>query len=869
MLILIHGRKNGYSVLFPKPTPPEFYSFASDIQSISANNDGAYYGCHFYTLAFAEGGCIFTKYVIGDDVERGQLGEIGISVFIPKDRKLSGAEVKTLLDELIEIYSINYINDNKIDEPKSGFNWFLFTALANEYDLKLLRNSYDNDSFLPGSQDPAFHYYNNDIELIEHLDKPFQDEYREYKQILLIDNKLQGDANPLNVIKNSGITVNADLKNEPYYLNNYNRSKGVTITANGEPRSDKRGENQIRSKWLVEINYSKDNRCYEPIHAKGTIADLSTEIHNYIELKGNQILLRYETFNNAKEREKPITFKIEDRNGKGIEGADIQIGTQPWETINGSSITINFKGENIVKKVLVSAKKESEKLHSEQVPLIPENTNGPVVLTLCKHQIVIFQGELKDGNYPKYFHDIKISIPLKGIYNQKPECDFVDDEIDKSYKVTATYSGSSSYLQGETEFCPIDVNFVSIELKRSNQAKCKAYALDMDGHGRASAEYSNSETGNDISITSTTKGYVFKGFILDKNRKHNNFEGTLVAQYEKKKTVFAKIIRFLKRPSGIAASVIIVLGMAFIIWALYSPFGENKPPQDTSSAAERITAYLTGDSLMLAKLNTYKAEWEKQKPEIESFGSSVWYNPTTWFVGENEAVSDSSNYQKWNEIMQSIDNAINLRKMLNDKNFSKLKNHSYSYYHESFKTEVERIDTSQYAMVKTELNDVSNLTLTQIANRIKNILQQFEIENSQEKNKDNLSADDLKTDAKNTSINNSKVNPIAENSSSKSKNSNEGSSNGENEKIKQQKQQEKFQKEFWDIVYKDNPEKKDFDEWYKSVRKISAQDEFKVFYNNYLSKTSAYKKFEDFFKQPSRDKKQKVRTLEELIKEIK
>jgi hypothetical protein len=62
MKILIHGRKNGYTILFPKPTPLEFYSYASDIQSISANNYDVYYGKYFYTLAFVNGGCVFTKY---------------------------------------------------------------------------------------------------------------------------------------------------------------------------------------------------------------------------------------------------------------------------------------------------------------------------------------------------------------------------------------------------------------------------------------------------------------------------------------------------------------------------------------------------------------------------------------------------------------------------------------------------------------------------------------------------------------------------------------------------------------------------------------------------------------------------------------
>ena len=90
MKIFIQARKDGYNVLYPTPTPSEFYKFASDIQSISANNDAALYGKQFYSLAFASDGCIFTKYVIGYDVQRNNLGNVGISVFIPDKKKLSG-----------------------------------------------------------------------------------------------------------------------------------------------------------------------------------------------------------------------------------------------------------------------------------------------------------------------------------------------------------------------------------------------------------------------------------------------------------------------------------------------------------------------------------------------------------------------------------------------------------------------------------------------------------------------------------------------------------------------------------------------------------------------------------------------------------
>ena len=388
MKILIHGRKNGYIVLYPKPTPTEFYSFASDIQSISANNYAVYYGKNIYTLAFVNGGCIFTKYVIGNDVERGQLGEIGISVFIPNTYKLKGEDVKTLLDELINTYTRNYISDNKIIEPKNGFDWLLFTSLANGYDQELLPRSSNDDNFTLGTKDPAFHYYKSDSELIEHFDKPFQEEYSDYRQILFIDSNLKGDGNPLYVLRNSGVELNPDLKNEHYYLINYNRSKGVKITAyynnKWHERSDGKGNNKIRAKWPVEIKYSKDDRCYEPINAPGTISNLSSEIHKYVKINGNQIILQYDAFINLKKKTKRVVFKITDR--KEVDFSDAEItcennNDQTVKTVINNQLV--FSDEELKDSWSVIARKGDYSGKTEFTP-VETNESDPVRIRVEK-----------------------------------------------------------------------------------------------------------------------------------------------------------------------------------------------------------------------------------------------------------------------------------------------------------------------------------------------------------------------------------------------------------------------------------------------------------------------------------------------------
>ncbi|MBK8855695.1 MAG: hypothetical protein IPN10_16720 [Saprospiraceae bacterium] len=312
MKILIHGRKNGYTVLYPKPTPTEFYSYASDIQSINANNYDIYYGKYFYVLAFTNAGYIFTKYIIGDDVERGQLGEIGISVFISNTEILKGDEIKSLLDELINIYSSNYIFNHKIVEPKNGFDWALFETLVKSYNSKLLQNSHNFNYQTSGTKDPAFHYYRSDNELIELFDKPFQEEYSDYKQIYFIDYNHQGASNPLNVLKNSGVEINPDLTNEYRYLNSFSLP-GLTIEANFNNQLNERtgetGKNIIRSKWPVKIYYQKENRCYKPI---GPLIGTVSELPDYLEIKGNRINVKTDPFYKPEEIQKDVEFKVVD-----------------------------------------------------------------------------------------------------------------------------------------------------------------------------------------------------------------------------------------------------------------------------------------------------------------------------------------------------------------------------------------------------------------------------------------------------------------------------------------------------------------------------------------------------------------------------
>lgn len=712
MKILIHGRKNGYTILYPKPTPTEFYSFASDIQSINANNYDIYYNKCFYTLAFVDEGCVFTKYILGEDVERRQLGEIGISIFIPNTHKLSGADVKTLLDELINIYRSKYIPYNRIEEPKTGFIWDEFTSLANEYDSKLLPPSNNNEYVIAGIQDPAFHYYKTDSELIEHFENPFQEEYMDYKQILFIDNNFQGAADPLNVLKNSGVPVNPDLKNEYFYLN-YINIKGVKITTKGKLRSDKRGENKIRKNWPIEIYYLKDERCYMPINVNGIISDKSSKIYDYIEVIGNQISLKLGAFNNPIKKKEPITFYIKDQNGKDVGAAEIQIENQNWLKINGNVYQHSFFGEEIINKCEISVKNESENLFLNRYAIIPFNQNGSVVLTLQKYkEVKIIAIDRENGysisNFEYWCND------GKGYRKNDIKLIFVNDEIYKPWSIEVKKNeGREIYSGIINDYYPTTgENPLYVKCQKSLSSSYNKYKIDSGKHGKKAVncpDFATSIIGAGLGseYIMADKGYIFKGWKFEND--------ILVAQYEKKKTFFNKTKTFLKSPSGITTSIVSAIFLPIIIWALYHYFGIAQPLNEGSLTSKQITDYVQSDSLFLNTLNDYKVKWKNQeqnfitRTEVGLFGGLVEVDSGKW-------KSD------WKPVDESIDLAIKKRELLRALNFTELKNQRYTGAQLFFEDAINTIDTTKYIEVRQKLGDVSALTLTRIGEKIIEIL---------------------------------------------------------------------------------------------------------------------------------------------------
>ncbi|MCL2650067.1 MAG: hypothetical protein FWD60_03445 [Candidatus Azobacteroides sp.] len=698
-----------------------------------------------YAINYKDNNCIFTKYRIVKDV-RGdkRIGFVAFSLFLPFDDKMSGKTIKTILDRVESEYCQKYITDGKnLEDVRENFS-FLET-ISKEYDKDIRSNtSVVADDMQSGITDAAFVYFpytykdiqtqkETKFELEDIFDAPFQEEYTPYRQILFINNDLKGkDENPLVALKHSenNLTGRVDLKNEYYYLNNYNRNKGVKISAyynnKWNERFDGKGNNQIRAKWKVEIKYSKDDRCYEQIFAQGTISDPASKIHNYLEIKGNQIFLKYDAFNNPTPKIQPVTLEIKDVNGKYINDAEIQIGSQPWTKINDSIFTINFKGEDNIRQWTVMARK-GKSLASSQLSFTPAQQNKNIDLVLEEYKNVTFQITDDEGLVFDYIIQVK---DKKGIIlcSGKSPITFSGENIDKSFTITVW---SNKHKDEDFSYCPAkDENPKLVKLTKkqfgnryqegNNWIGRKKYYLKIDKKfGKRSykrepiCEY---EHNFPRFKCDPQFGYKFVTWELhDEPYQHDgiDYDGYYEALF--KELWYHKIPKFV----WILSVIAIPLAVA-ITFTLRSCSSKNDDKNQPIDVAE-IQMYVEGDSLLIEKLTDYKKNWQKQENDfIKKSGGGLF--------GGDETFDSAKWRSEWQPAYESIERAITKRELINRKQFAEIKYKTnndelkFGTTQVKLKDAIFKIDSTKYDLVSQDLGDVNALTLTQIADKINEIL---------------------------------------------------------------------------------------------------------------------------------------------------
>jgi hypothetical protein len=491
MKIFIQARKDGYNVLYPKPTPREFYTFASDIQSISADNHAKYYGKKFYTLAFTGGGCIFTQYVIGYDVQRNNLGNVGISVFVPNDKKISGADVKQLLDALVDTYCENYCPDYYICGPQNAFEWDPFTSLVNEYDAKL-RNVSIDENLRSGTKDAAFVYYphtykdvqtqeDSTIELEDIFDNPYQEEFSEFRQILFVnkDWKDKPEENPLNVLRYSETdNLTGKIDYTPPYKLQLNEPIGnndlkIEVYVAGNKKCDK---NKIRKKDEIEIVYNK--KYHKPISKKVILTE--TDSNEYIRVDEAAKTIQILPVELEKET-KDICFKITDTENNPIQNVRYKKEDESEKKLPDNS-TITFIGDEMGMNLTIKFMVVGDNYKCESKQINPSQIEDEVPITLHNQKIIEFDIQDKENGIP--IPDFKLNVK-----RNRREIDGEIGRIDgkkvyfwgKSLKNKFSIQISANdYLSKEIECNPISDSQKPIDVKLERKSQNKKYYLKID-----------------------------------------------------------------------------------------------------------------------------------------------------------------------------------------------------------------------------------------------------------------------------------------------------------------------------------------------------------------------------------------------------
>jgi hypothetical protein len=192
---------------------------------------------------------------------------------------------------------------------------------------------------------------------------------------------------------------------------------------------------------------------------------------------------------------------------------------------------------------------------------------------------------------------------------------------------------------------------------------------------------------------------------------------------------------FLKILLGLAMASLLVFGGYYLVDKFWGDTSSDVTYQQLPSQEQvlpelspaEIKSYVEGDSLFLEELNTYKDEWAKLKN-----------------------TKDSVEYREYEGF---IDKAIKKREALTNGDFAYFNDNKnevkFSDSQLPFKDAVLNIKPNQYSKVKAKLGNVSQLTLTQIADSINKFLSPLEnTKNPKEKNSILQNNNEIKNNSK-------------------------------------------------------------------------------------------------------------------------
>lgn len=524
MDILIQGTEGGYRFFTHE------YKFKLDFRDVRPLTiTGNTVGNVSYSISYANGLYIFSKYIIIRDVKADKkTGFIRFCLILTENEKLTGNNIKELLDDVSNVFCQRHIprNDNNL-EPFDE-DWIFLDEIKNKYaDNISYIDPEDIETLQSGQIDGAYIYYNSETELFNYFDSPIQEDYSDFYQVYLIDKRFESsDDNPLNALRHSENNLTGKIVPANEYLirldNHADEKTNIYIKANGKPVSKTK---KVRLKTGIDITWSRK------FYKSQNISDLLRNINpTYLNLdKVNKIATIRDI------QLEPIThgFIVEtkDINGKPLSGVNLTLTNKHGEQKLTSSPII-LTEEQLQDQWYIIGKKGN---------MISE----PLRISIGKESIVLTLIETRIVNYTVYreivgsdlFLDNEFSIKVTDVKKlaNAGKITFVGNEICKRHTITITAKGyeteSFEYIPGKDHSNDIHLALIKI----------KSYNIDIGDHGVKTSfcpELSQHSKGGDIPSRAIKpqKGYVFTGWKL------NGSKDTLMAQYKKKKILDSRLI---------------------------------------------------------------------------------------------------------------------------------------------------------------------------------------------------------------------------------------------------------------------------------------------------------------------------------------
>ena len=620
-------------------------------------------GQQAYGIRFMSDNTIFSKYKIIRDV-RGdkRTGFVCFSLPIPNNKKLSGSDIIAVLDNVSEEYCQQYIVDNNLNEVTE--DWNFLDRILREYDAKLRNVSpEDAKAMQSGDKDDTFIYFKDASELQKYFEDPFHEEYAPYRQVLFIISDLQDKPeNPLNALRHSenDLTGKIDLENPPYRLREFHGSgkNGVEIKIKNSRGRELDNNDKVYRKEQLTLVYSK--KYYHEKKFEGSLLN-NEELRKYLVVNSdNSIDVVKEIELNPET--KTITLVVKDHKGGVIDNAVITCISNNYPyTKPGINNKIVFSDVELKEHWLVIVRNGN---FSGEKKIIPENENENESVEIEVNWRIIIPINVEDESNNK-LSNFEVWTTLTKGYQRRNTIEFVDEQINGFYTVTIRKKG-----------------YEEENIKNFNPNRRKSIDITLK-------EQKNIPTPGGPAPIGQEPG--------------------------KRKSFAAKAKKiFFSKPAFIAGSIIVILILGFGIRELSSSSGK-KENNEASLNKSKIQIYVEGDVLNLDTLNDYKSQWKEEENDfIKKSGGGL-------FGGEEKA--DSARWKSdWNPAFERIEQAIRKRNLINDKNFTELKNLHYSNFQKSYQKAIEKIDSTKYAEVSNQLGDVSALTLKQIEEKINKIL---------------------------------------------------------------------------------------------------------------------------------------------------